>query len=129
MTGGEPHTRPLQGWSELGATPRRGSLAPIEWLRNGRMPSLWFMARLLFALGVLSIVGEVLTAAALIVGTMGGLVSHFWAMALPSLITFSVTTALFLGFAAFAAYLAARNDREASEFHLPPDVPKEAPAP
>lgn len=127
MAGSEPK-RSLQDWSGLGSEPRKpdAGLNPIAWLKNGAMPSLWFLARFQFALACVSIVAGLLAGglgAMFTYGVFGnnGTFSSF--QMIVSALTFSTAAAVMLLGAAVTAYLALRNDREASQFHVPQEPP------
>jgi hypothetical protein len=134
MAGSEPK-RSLQDWGnmQVQAAPRApGKYNPVEWLKNGRTPSLWLIARLLFALGCLSLIGEFLAGVFVLTGSIFftsksyasfGFDTTFWGTALANIIIISIFTGLFFFMSALTVFLAGRNDREASALNHPPVPP------
>lgn len=135
MAGSEPK-RSLEDWSGLGS-PRPvvrtgGSFNPITWVKNGRMPSLWVLARLQLGLAIVSIVAGFVAGSVGAMFTLGvfsttGVFSAF--QMIVGALTFSVSAAIMLLGAAVTGYLAARNDREASALIHPPRLPGTEPRP
>ncbi len=101
---------------------------PVRWIKNGRMPSLWVMARAQLGLGVVSLGAGVLLGVLAALYTWGvfdnqksipremrafeGVGTQLAMSQLIAAFTFSTAGALFIFGAAVTAYLASRDDRE-----------------
>lgn len=117
------------GSGQSGSSRNPGMLtSPISWVRNGRAPSLWVLARLQFMLACISLVAGLAAGGLGATFTLGvfnenGVFSAF--QMIVGALTFSVSAAVFLLGAGVTAYLAARNDREAAADAFPvPDAPR-----
>jgi hypothetical protein len=94
------------------------AMNPIAWIKNGRMPNLWVLARVQLGLGVVSLLAGVLlgVAAALYAWANFKLVdaTAFVFSQLIGAFTFSTAGAVFILGSAVTAYCASRDDRERS---------------
>ena len=90
----------------------------MSWLTSGNLPTLWTYARLLFALGMLSIVGSFVNGVLMIWTVFGqkqggiDMPRSYSVSAVFSALTFTTSAALFLTGSAVIAYLAGKQDRE-----------------
>jgi hypothetical protein len=101
----------------------------MNWLLNGKLPSLWVYARLLLLLGVLSIIAGVGNAVSLtwmILGESKGGIDMPKAYSLNAVfaaLSFSTAAAMFLVGSAVVRFLAAKEDRERAQAVVNPALP------
>jgi len=101
----------------------------MNWLLNGKLPSLWVYARLLLLLGVLSILAGIGGAAiqtwTMLSGKQGGIdVPKAYSLnAVFMALSFSTAAAIFLVGSAVVRFLAAKEDRERAQAVVNPAQP------
>ncbi len=98
---------------QLGVSPPPRSATPLAWLRNGSMPSLWFLARLQLALAVITFLVETVAHVVAAITTLN-VSMELGAVIVQALgiFTWSTPCAVLIAGSAITSYLAGKQDRE-----------------
>jgi len=114
---------------QLGVSPPPHRVTPLAWLRNGSMPSLWFLARLQLALAVLTFLVETVAHVVAAIATLN-VSKELGTVIVQALgiFTWSTPCAVLMSGSAITSYLAGKQDRE-RRADLEASGPKPAPSP